>query len=64
MERTTISTDAGIDTPGIVAGRLAACDYAARFGDSHPPLNATHTRPSVAAGSRGRDGDGGRIRAC
>ena len=40
MERTTTVTDAGIDAPGIVAGRLAACDYAARFGDSHPPLNA------------------------
>ena len=40
MERTTTVTDAGIDAPGIVAGRLAACDYAARFSDSHPPLNA------------------------
>jgi dihydropyrimidine dehydrogenase (NAD+) subunit PreT len=40
MERTTSLNDAGIDAPGIVAGRLAACDYAARFSDSHPPLNA------------------------
>ena len=40
MERTTTLSDAGVDAPGIVAGRLAACDYAARFGDSHPPLNA------------------------
>ena len=40
MERTTTVTDAAIDAPGIVAGRLAACDYAARFSDSHPPLNA------------------------
>lgn len=39
MERTTTVTDAGSDAPGIVAGRLAACDYAARFGDSHLPLN-------------------------
>lgn len=44
MERTTTQTDAGIDAPGIVAGRLAACDYATRFGDSHPPLNATQAQ--------------------
>lgn len=44
MERTTTQTDAGIDAPGIVAGRLAGCDYAARFGDSHPPLNATQAQ--------------------
>lgn len=42
MERTTLPVDT--DTPGIVAGRLPAADYALRFCDSHAPLNLTQAQ--------------------
>jgi dihydropyrimidine dehydrogenase (NAD+) subunit PreT len=42
MERTTPSINP--DTPGVVAGRMDASDYALRFCDSHAPLNLTQAQ--------------------